>query len=390
MHESRLKWLLTGAMLNSIGTSFIWPLTTIYMHNALGKSLTEVGVILLMYSIANVIGSYISGRLFDQLNPQLLTLLGVGVSGLAMATLIFLHGWPAYPIGLVAIGFGTGWIITQVNSLGTTIHSKDGRYVFNMLYFMQNLGVVFGTSLVGFVYDISMSLLFVITTVLYVLLFIVVAVYYKVPALAKRRKPDGAKQLVRLPKANNWVIYTFFFTLVIIWIMYEQWVSNLSVYMTGMGIPMRNYSLLWTLNAGLIVIFQLILNRLAHYMKNIYIQVYAGIFFVAISFVTLMFAHDYMHFILAMVILTMGEATAFPAMPAIINELTPVAVKGKYQGLLNSWASFGKAIGPLFGGLVIEGLSYSWLFLIAAIANFGLLILNLIIVHLKRNETEVY
>ena len=60
MHESRLKWLLTGAMLNSIGTSFIWPLTTIYMHNALGKSLTEVGVILLMYSIANVIGSYIS------------------------------------------------------------------------------------------------------------------------------------------------------------------------------------------------------------------------------------------------------------------------------------------------------------------------------------------
>lgn len=390
MHESRLKWLLTGAMLNSIGTSFIWPLTTIYMHNALGKSLTEVGVILLMYSIANVIGSYISGHLFDQLNPQLLTLLGVGVSGLAMATLIFLHGWPAYPIGLVAIGFGTGWIITQVNSLGTTIHSKDGRYVFNMLYFMQNLGVVFGTSLVGFVYDISMSLLFVITTVLYVLLFIVVAVYYKVPALAKRRKPDGAKQLVRLPKANNWVIYTFFFTLVIIWIMYEQWVSNLSVYMTGMGIPMRNYSLLWTLNAGLIVIFQLILNRLAHYMKNIYIQVYAGIFFVAISFVTLMFAHDYMHFILAMVILTMGEATAFPAMPAIINELTPVAVKGKYQGLLNSWASFGKAIGPLFGGLVIEGLSYSWLFLIAAIANFGLLILNLIIVHLKRNETEVY
>lgn len=390
MHESRLKWLLTGAMLNSIGTSFIWPLTTIYMHNALGKSLTEVGVILLMYSIANVIGSYISGRLFDQLNPQLLTLLGVGVSGLAMATLIFLHGWPAYPIGLVAIGFGTGWIITQVNSLGTTIHSKDGRYVFNMLYFMQNLGVVFGTSLVGFVYDISMSLLFVITTVLYVLLFIVVAVYYKVPALAKRRKPDGAKQLVRLPKANNWVIYTFFFTLVIIWIMYEQWVSNLSVYMTGMGIPMRNYSLLWTLNAGLIVIFQLILNRLAHYMKNIYIQVYAGIFFVAISFVTLMFAHDYMHFILAMVILTMGEATAFPAMPAIINELTPVAVKGKYQGLLNSWASFGKAIGPLFGGLVIEGLSYSWLFLIAAIANFGLLILNLIIVHLKINETEVY
>ena len=50
----------------------------------------------------------------------------------------------------------------MVNSLGTSIRSKDGRYVFTMLYFAQNVGVVVGTALVGFVYDISITLLFLI------------------------------------------------------------------------------------------------------------------------------------------------------------------------------------------------------------------------------------
>ena len=33
--EIRLRWLLTGALLSSIGMSFIWPLTSIYLHNRL-------------------------------------------------------------------------------------------------------------------------------------------------------------------------------------------------------------------------------------------------------------------------------------------------------------------------------------------------------------------
>ena len=33
-----LKWLLLGMFLGSIGNSFVWPLTTIYMHQQLHES----------------------------------------------------------------------------------------------------------------------------------------------------------------------------------------------------------------------------------------------------------------------------------------------------------------------------------------------------------------
>ncbi len=77
MQEIRIRWLLLGALFSSIGMSFIWPLTTIYLHNRLGTSLTEVGIILLFYSLANVVGSVLGGRLFDRLNPYHLTIAGV-------------------------------------------------------------------------------------------------------------------------------------------------------------------------------------------------------------------------------------------------------------------------------------------------------------------------
>ncbi|WP_367295799.1 MDR family MFS transporter [Levilactobacillus yonginensis] len=390
MQEIRIRWLLLGALFSSIGMSFIWPLTTIYLHNRLGTSLTEVGIILLFYSLANVVGSVLGGRLFDRLNPYHLTIAGVCMSLVTFGTLVFTHGWPAYPIALVFLGFASGWTLTMVNSLATTIHSRDGRYIFNMLYFAENLGIVLGTAMVGFVYTTSITLLFGIAFGLFVGFLIVAIVCYKVPAVVNRKVVTRAKTTVHIALPNRRIMATFFVSLVIIWTMYEQWASNLSVYMTGMGIPMKEYSLLWTLNAALIVVFQAGLNWLANYVSNLYVQVYAGIFFVALSFITLIFAKDYLHFVIAMVILTMGEATAFPAIPALVNDLTPTVVKGKYQGMANAWASVGKALGPLFGGLVIDHASYTVLFVVAAAANLIVLVLTGVVVTGNQRRVETY
>ncbi len=48
--------------------------------------------------------------------------------------------------------------------------------------------------------------------------------------------------------------------------------------------------------------------------------------------------------------LTVGEATVFPTIPAVVNNLSPVQAKRKYQGLPTALISFGKVIGPLLGG----------------------------------------
>ena len=393
----KLQWLLVCMFISSIGNSFVWPLTTIYMHEQLHETLTMSGIILLFYSGANVVGSYISGILFDRHNPRWLLFGGTALATVVIALMIFFNGWPIYAFLLTAIGFFNGWIITMINSYGTKI-SKDGRYVFNMLYFANNLGMVLGTTIVGPLYqyaDGSISPLFSITTVLYVFFLAIILLCFKdskAPAVAAQPLTDeeNARGTTKMPAANLWICWTFFLSLCVIWTMYEQWSSNLSVFMTEQGISMTKYSLLWTINGILIVLCQLLISWLNRWYNNPYMLVYIGTFTIALSFILLLAAKSYAWYILAMVVLTIGEATVIPTMPAIVNSLSPVAVKGKYQGILNAYSSLGKAFGPLFGGIVIGAASYHLLFIICAVAIFAVELVILLVARLKRQATKEY
>ncbi|PAK78851.1 MDR family MFS transporter [Lentilactobacillus parakefiri] len=367
--EMNLKWLIIGAMFSSVGMSFVWPLTSVYLHDRLGVSLTLIGVVLLFNSLASVLGSYLGGYLYDRKNPYHLLIGGVAATTFTLILLVFFHGWPAFEIILFFNGISGGWNVAVVNSIGTSIRSQDSRYVFNMLYFAQNLGIVIGTSLVGFIYSISVTLMFVVATVLFIGFLLIVILEFN-PAASKARKKVSDTEKTswsskNLPKHNAIMLFAFFLSLFIIWIMYQQWVSNLSVYMTGIGIPLRNYSFLWTINGGVIVVSQIIINWISRYHENMILEVFFGVLLMSLSFVVLIFAKTYPFFVLAMVTLTIGEATALPTIPALVNTLTPVEAKGRYQGLIQSWASAGRALGPLFGGLAIEMSSYTALFIIA-------------------------
>lgn len=382
----KIQWLMVGSFLASLGNACVWPLTTIYVHQQLHESLTVAGLVLLVFSGGNVVGSYLGGWLFDRFDPWKLMLLSVFGTTVTMAALIFFNGWPAYPTLLAVVGFMNGWVITTLNSYGTRVNNIDGRAVFNLLYFSQNLGMVIGTTIVGPFYQYSggkVGPLFVITTLMFIAFEVVVFLRYRISKVDQTPRFHEAGAEPALPRANVMIIWTLFTALMLTWAIYEQWASNLSVYVTDMGISMTKYSLLWTINGILIVVSQLVLSRLAPYISSPYHQVYVGLLTVAASFFFLLFAHSYLIFVLSIVVLTIGEATAFPTIPGIVNELSPVGSKGRYQGILNSFASAGKAVGPLVGGMMIEGTSYRALFIACFV---GMLIIELLVVLVVRGN----
>ncbi|WP_234005661.1 MFS transporter [Lactobacillus sp. CBA3606] len=385
-----IPWLIVGQFMNNIGMSFIWPLTTIYMHNVLGKSLTETGIVLLLNSVANVLASTIGGRVFDRGNPYYLLLMGIILNGTANLMLIFYHSWPWYPVLLVVTGFASGWLNTMFNALAASVPREKIRRTFTFMYLAANLGVVFGTMFVGIVYSLGMALLFSMTTGLYVIFLVIALFKYNVDSSNVTGVDPRQARAIQLPRANYRIIWTFFISLFIIWLLYEQWVSNLSVYMTNLGMPLRNYSFLWTVNAGLLVVIQSILSLLGNRVKNLYDQFFFGMFFVGLSFLSLVIAHDYPHFIFAMILLTIGEATWSPAIPTLVSQLSPVRSKGRYQGLVQAFCALGRSFGPLFGGVIIDNWSYKSLFLLA----FGVLLvvlgINMVVVRTNHQKAVNY
>lgn len=378
--------VLLGAFFTSFGMSFIWPLTSVYLHDNLHISLTLVGLVLFFNSLASVIGNVVGGLGFDRRNPYYLMLAGGLVMTVTLIVLTLFHQAVPFAICLFFLGLAAGWNGTLVSALGATLKRFDGRYVFNMIYFVQNFGIVIGSSVVGFLYDWDLRLPFFVSTLISLGFLAVVLIGYHPLRNLKRatneRKTDKTK--IKLPKMNQYLMITLLMMLLITWTMYQQWGSNVSVYMTSLGIPFRYYSVLWTVNAGLILLIQFFIVRYGQYIKNHFMPIYIGILMFALSFVVLSIAKQYYLFVTAMVLLTIGEALAFPQVPVIVNRITPEGVKGKYLGLVNSFGSAGRAISPLFGGLMIETFSYRTLFIVAVFFNLAILL----VVWLARQKTQ--
>lgn len=393
--EIKLIWLIVGELATWIGASFIWPLTSVYLNKQLHISLSIIGVVLFCNCAGNILGSIISGRLYDKYNPYPLMLWGLGLDAAVLFLMAAFHGWPEYWVWLTLTGFLGGWNGTLINSVATSLKKYPGRYVFNVLYFSQNLGVVTGTLIVGYLYDLSITLLFVIAALLFVIAFINAIFNYRPiiafhkERMAKHKKGEKHKA-EPMQKRNFIMTMVFFITLGVTWLMYMNWESNLSVYMVSLGIPFHLYSLLWTLNAGVIAIMQGILASFPNIFKNLFHQIIFGICMFSLSFITLVFAKDFAHFALSMFILTLGESTAFPAIPAYVNDLSPLTSKGKYQGANMVASGIGRAFGPLFGGLIIDHAGYIPFFWVAAIM-IALMIVVMIPTYMKvHKELTIY
>ncbi|MFC7393571.1 MDR family MFS transporter [Scopulibacillus cellulosilyticus] len=352
-------WLLIiGMVLNVTGTSFLFPLNTIYIHEHLGHSLTFAGFVLMLNSGAGIVGNLIGGILFDRIGGYKSILSGVivaTVSGFLMA--LFHSTWP-YTIFLTIIGFGSGLIFPSMYALAGTVWPEGGRKSFNALYVAQNLGVALGASVGGFIASISFVYIFVVNGFMYLFFTILVLLTYK--SIDPRNEAiDVQTSIIEQSgaiknKHKFYALVVLCIGLFICWIAYVQWQSTISVYTQSLGIPLAKYSLLWSINGLLIVLGQPLAALMTKYLKLPKAQILTGIAIFVISFISLLFSHQFTGFLISMIILTLGEMLVWPAVPSIAQDLAPKGRSGFYQGFVNSVSTGGRMVGPLIGGFIVD------------------------------------
>jgi MFS family permease len=365
----RALWLLIiGMAVNVTGSSFLWPLNTIYIHEHLGKSLTVAGIVLMLNAGASVAGNLFGGALFDKIGGYKAILLGIGITVAALIGLTFWHGWPMYVVFLTIIGFGSGIVFPSMYAMAGTVWKEGGRSAFNAIYVAQNLGVAIGAALGGLVASYSFQWIFVANTLMYILfLFIAVFGYRGIQS-----SNSGGKQTNILEQSTSVKSHAKLYALLILcigyllcWVGYVQWQSTIASHTQELGISLKQYSVLWTINGALIVVAQPIINKLlkpfAHQIKG---QIITGILIFILSFVVASVANEFSGFLTAMVILTIGEMLVWPAVPTIADKLAPKGREGFYQGIVNSTATGGRMIGPLLGGILVDFYGHQMMLLI--------------------------
>lgn len=362
----RVWLLIIGMLVNVTGSSFLWPLNTIYMHEHLGVSLSVAGLVLMANAGAAIIGNLLGGTLFDSIGGYKSIMTGIVITLVALTGLTIWHTFMPYVTFLIIMGFSSGIVFPSMYAMIGTVWPEGGRRGFNAIYLAQNVGVAIGPALAGFLAAVSFDYIFMANLGMYILFFFIALLGFR------SMSSETAVHTSLLNESKKIRNFKPFYALLILlagyllcWVGYVQWQTTISTYTQEIGISLKQYSLLWSLNGALIVAGQPFIKPLVKRMEhNIKAQLVTGIVIMMSSFLVVGFAEQFSMFVVAMAILTIGEMFVWPAVPAVASQLAPKGREGFYQGIVNSTATIGRMFGPLFGGLMVDLYSMQALFMV--------------------------
>lgn len=379
--ESRnFRLLIAGTVVVVSGYSVVWPLTTIYVHDHLGESMTVAGIVLMIQSAAGLIGNLIGGHLFDVLGGRRTIVLGAATASLSALLMGLWHTFGTYLALMLTLGLGVGLIYPCLYAYAATAGSGGGRSAFNSVYVAQNVGVATGAFVGGYLAQIGFSLSFEATAVFFVAFLALVVFAFRGSFWEAEQTPPrepagpGGLPAPRTMGVAPWLLAAGLF---VDWVAYVQWQTSVSAHMQALGFPLSSYSLLWTINGAVILLGQPLVRAATRYFPSLKSQILIGNVLFFAAFLTLIHNRSYSGFLLAMLLTTFGEMLVYPGIPAAADLLATRGRRGLYQGLVSGAASMGRMMGPLLGGLLYDHYPTSVLFTVmASLFLLGFLVLS--------------
>ncbi|MFE9654247.1 MDR family MFS transporter [Micromonospora sp. NPDC006431] len=349
-------YLWTGTLINRLG-SFVLVFLAIYLTRERGFSASQAGLVIGLWGVGGAVGTTIGGTLTDRWGrrPTLLTAhLGAAVMmvGLGLARPLWSVALGALLLGLFAEAARPAFGAMMVD----VVPEKDRLRAFSLNYWAINLGFACAAVLAGVAAQAGYLLLFLIdaatTVVTALIIFIRVGETRTTPTgpVAKGPAvPAGALRTILTDRVFlGFVALNLFAALVFL-----QHISMLPIAMGDSGLSPATYGSVIALNGVLIVVGQLFVPRLIKGRSRSHVLALASVV-TGVGFGLTAFADAVWFYGLTVLIWTVGEMLNSPSNATLIAELSPAALRGRYQGVFSlSWQLAG-ATAPILGGLVRE------------------------------------
>jgi MFS family permease len=387
-HEFPSKfWVLVmTAFIDVLGGTLIFPFFSLYVTQKFGVGMTQAGVLLAIFSITGLMGSMLGGALTDKFGRRGMVLFGLVFSALSSLSMGVVNQLSVFYLLAVGVGFLSriGGPARQA-MIADLLPEEQRAEGFSILRVAVNISWVLGPSIGGFLAARSYMLLFVLDAI--TSLITAVIVYRSIPE-TKPAAPEGKPQQSVLETlvgyrlvVRDTLYMAFLFTSILMLIVYQQLYSTLSVYLRDVhAIPAQGYGLLMSLNAGTVVLLQFWITRRSKRLAPM-LMMAAGTAFYLVGFTMYGLVATYPLFVVAMLIITVGEMIVVPVGQALAARFAPEDMRGRYMAFFGLSWTIPSAIGPWVAGLVMDHYNPNWVWyaggVISAVAIAGFLLLHL-------------
>jgi MFS family permease len=351
----RAFWALwAGSFVNRLGT-MVEPFLAFYLVAVRGLSLAATGAVLALFGLGSVVSQILGGVLADRIGRRPTLAGGMLATAAAMLVLGYVTTVPA----IIAIVFVLGVTIDIYRPasqalLADLVGPADRARAYGLLFWAINLGFAVAMLLGGALSRAGFSWLFWVdggTCVVFAVL-----VWRAVPEVRVRpavREPGGFTDVLRDRVAVGSVLIVFGYGYV-----YLQAYTTLPLAMGRAGLPPSAYGLAMATNGiGIVLVQPLIGAWLGS--RDASRVLAAGMTVVGLGFGLTALAGSTPAFAAAVLVWTLGEVLFAAVSSAIIADLAPPHLRGRYSGFYGTAFSVAALLGPL-GGSRLLGLA-SWL-----------------------------
>jgi MFS family permease len=379
-------WILVGALfIDRVGGALIYPFLALYITSKFDVGMTEVGIIFAIHSGGAFFGNMAGGAFADKFGRKTMLIIGLVFSATITILMGLINEYElfyglAFVTGLLS-EFGGPAVQAMIADILPLEKRTDG---FGILRVVINLSVTIGPAIGGVLAGINYLLLFITDSVISIITAFIVffALSETKPVLKAGQVEETIVQSFsgygRVLKDRVFLAFIFLSTFTAI--VYMQMNSTLSVFLRDVHhIPAQYFGYLLSVNAAMVVLFQFFVTRRVKRFHPLLVMMVGNLFY-AVGFGLFGFTAFYWQFILAMVILTIGEMINAPVMQTLVASIAPDHMRGRYMAVFHTGWGIAAAIGPLAAGVILDYYDPNWIWyaggIICSVVALGYIVLK--------------
>ncbi|WP_432834578.1 MFS transporter [Dactylosporangium sp. CA-092794] len=343
-------WVLWAATLINRAGGFVIIFLTIYLTTRRGFSESAAGLVIGLYGVGGAVGVTVAGHLTDRWGRRPVALLTLGASCVLMLVLGLVHAPAAIMAAALLLGAAAEGARPALGAMITDIVPDEDRMrAFGTYYWAINLGFTVAAVAAGFAARAGYFTLFAVDAATTAAAAVLIAwrIRETRPAVVEHTREQGSVRTV----LRDRVFLGFVACNLLVALMMMQHTSMLPLAMISDGLSSETFGLVIAVNGVLIVAGQLGVSRLLAARRPALVMPLSAVM-IGLGFGLTAFAHTPLAYTGTVIVWTLGEMLNAPSNAALLAGLSPVAMRGRYQGAFSlSWqvASF---LAPTVGGAV--------------------------------------
>jgi MFS family permease len=358
----RLFWVVVLArFIDALGGTLLFPFFSLYITQRFGVGMTQAGVLLGLNSFFALGGSMVGGALVDKFGRRRLIIFGLVLSAISSLSLGLANSINImYPL-IIIVGLLSSMAYPAHEAMLADILPEEIRQEgYGILRVAFNYAWIFGTAMGGFIAARSFFALFVIDAV--VSCITATLIFKLLPETMPQVKGEAGRKIETLWETvkgyrvvlRDLAFVGFILSGMLALIIYQQQYGSFAVYLRDtQGIDSKGYGVILSITGLEVVLFQFWISRMIRYRPPFKMMA-LGVGIFALGFFMYGMVTGFVMFMIAAIIVCIGEMFYFPTSQVIAAGFAPENMRGRYMAVAGLVWSIPSTLGPGAAGYILD------------------------------------